>query len=183
MTVSDLTNQIMIPESGMVGRHQNKGFRLLRLFFSLRPHSARFAHRFYFHLAPLGSQFTGYGGKGGTHGYPSFWFFIFLFPCPLTYPAFLSNFFCTISSTKCLTQICKMFWTCSLLPTWMLAKNHTSVLTLPLDWVLPFPSCPFPVLHCMYTGQNLIQVKFFTQGWFSISFELGLGDNGNWEST
>ena len=61
----------------------------------------------------------------------------------------------------------------------MLAKNQTSVLTLPLDCVLPFPSCPFPVLHCMYTGQNLIQVKVFNQGWFSISFELGLGDSGN----
>ena len=63
----------------------------------------------------------------------------------------------------------------------MLAKNHTSVLTLPLDCVFPFPLSPFPVVHrkCMYTGQNLIQVKFFNRGWFSITFELGLGHNGN----
>ena len=47
----------------------------------------------------------------------------------------------------------------------MLAKNHMSVLTLPLDCVLPFPLSPFPVVHCkcMYTGQNLIHwLNFLT---------------------
>ena len=86
-----------------LGRHQNKGFRLLCPFFSLRPHSARFAHGLYFHLAPPGSLFTGYNGKGGTHGYSLSWSFIFLFSCPylpcISQQLLLHNFFCKMSYT------------------------------------------------------------------------------------
>ena len=45
----------MIPESGIIdGWHQNKGYRLPSVFFSLRPHSSRSARPCFFHPPPLG---------------------------------------------------------------------------------------------------------------------------------
>ena len=51
-TVSDLTNKIMIPESGIMdGRHQNRSvYRLPRRVFSLRLCSTHFPHLFSFSL-------------------------------------------------------------------------------------------------------------------------------------
>ena len=63
-TVSDLTDEIMTPESDIMdGRYQNKLYRLSPLFFSPGPRSARlflsFAD-FLFGPALLGSLFGGY---------------------------------------------------------------------------------------------------------------------------
>lgn len=63
-TVSDLTDEIMIPESDIMdGRYQNKVYRLPRLFFSPGPRSARlFLSLTDFRRGPalLGSLFAGY---------------------------------------------------------------------------------------------------------------------------
>ena len=63
-TVSDLTDEIMIPESDIMdGRYQNKVYRLPRLFFSPGPRSARLflsLTDFRCGPAPLGSLFAGY---------------------------------------------------------------------------------------------------------------------------
>lgn len=63
-TVSDLTDEIMIPESDIMdGRYQNKVYRLPRLFFFPGPRSARLflsLADFLFGPALLGSLFAGY---------------------------------------------------------------------------------------------------------------------------
>ena len=61
-TVSDLTNQTMIPESGIMdGRHQNRSVCRAPTIFSNSGH-AQLASLIYFlfHFAPLGSLFTGW---------------------------------------------------------------------------------------------------------------------------
>ena len=57
-TVSDLTNQIMIPEYGIMdGRHQNGVYRFPCLFSP--PGHPRLTN-FLFHPTPLGGLFSGY---------------------------------------------------------------------------------------------------------------------------
>ena len=52
-TVSDLTNQIMIPESSIMdGQHRHKVYSLPHHFFFPTPHLACFAHQFPFLPCP-----------------------------------------------------------------------------------------------------------------------------------
>jgi len=109
MTVSDLTNQIMIPESGMIGQHQNKGFSFFSALFSPSGHTQlALLIDFIFTWLHLGACSQATMGKEVpmVTPHPEI-----LYSCVLvlTCPAFPSNSFCTISSAKCLTQICEMF--------------------------------------------------------------------------
>ena len=156
MTFSDLTNQIMIPESGMVGATSKQRLQASPHFFLPQATLSSLCSSTLFSPAPLGSLFTGYNGKGGTHGYSSSWNFTFLFPCPylpcISQQLLLHNFFCKMSYTDLRNVL-------NLLPTAHLnASPKSYVFSHSPSWLCP--PLPFKSFPCSTLQVHVYRSKF-----------------------